>query len=70
VVYQRKEPFVLCPHCGCRVLVRLHTPLSCDRFRRVFELRGQRWTLAEIGRELGISRERVRQILQRRMEQQ
>jgi DNA-binding CsgD family transcriptional regulator len=53
----------ICPDCG-RFLHRKGPPHDCRRFRQVIELynRPERLTLAEIGKQLHVSRERVRQI--------
>ncbi|BBJ28536.1 sigma factor-like helix-turn-helix DNA-binding protein [Athalassotoga saccharophila] len=41
---------------------------KCGIVRMRYGLYGKRWTLAEIGQELGITRERVRQIEKRAIE--
>jgi orotate phosphoribosyltransferase-like protein len=62
MLVNRKTTYAICPHCGFKVEVRHHSQAACEIKRRVAELRGSGMTGAQVGRELGISRERVRQI--------
>src|SRR5439155_22899989 len=54
-----------CMDCACFVDMGLHTIAACQRYKRIIQLR-ETMTLVQIGRTLGISRERVRQILEKR----
>ena len=55
---------VQCEDCGCRVNPSFHSRRTCRRFARVTELyrHPEGFTLAEIGRQVGVTRERIRQI--------
>ena len=63
MLVKRKTTHAICANCGFKVEVRHHSQAACEKQRRVAELRGCGMTNAQVGRELGISRERVRQIL-------
>ena len=63
MLVKRKTAYAVCPICGFKVEIRHHAPAHCEKHRRVAELRGSGMSDAEVGRELRISRERVRQIL-------
>jgi Homeodomain-like domain len=60
----KARKIVLCPQCGYRQDVRGHAQ-ACETRIRVVELRATGMTMAEIGRQLGVSRQRVHQILSR-----
>ena len=53
-----------CADCGCFVEIRRHNLTACERYQRIIQLR-QNMTLLQIGRTVGLSRERVRQILEK-----
>ncbi len=63
MLVKRKTTHAVCPTCGFRVETRHHSPVHCDKYRRVAEMRGSGMNDAQVGRELSLSRERVRQIL-------
>jgi hypothetical protein len=57
-----RRGFAICPECGCRAEARGHAQ-ACQMRGRVVELRASGMTMGQIGQELGISRQRVHQIL-------
>lgn len=63
MLVKRKTTHAVCPNCGFRVETRHHSPVHCDKYRRVGGMRGSGMNDAQVGRELRLSRERVRQIL-------
>lgn len=60
---KRNTTYQVCPKCGCRVEVRHHRPEHCEVHRRAVTLRNAGMTLEEIGDQIGITRQRVHQIL-------
>jgi hypothetical protein len=63
MLVKRKSVYAVCPNCGFNVEIRHHAAAHCEIHRRVGELCGTGISDAQVGRSLGISRERVRQIL-------
>ena len=63
MLVKRKTAYAVCPNCGFNVEIRHHAAAHCEIHRRVGELCGTGISDAQVGRNLGISRERVRQIL-------
>jgi len=57
-----KAPYTVCPKCGFYVNPPFHKPSHCQTRRRLARLCDGMRTLAAIGAELGITRERVRQL--------
>ncbi len=60
---RRQTTYEVCDGCGCRVEVRHHRPEHCLTHRRVVAVRLAGATLEQVGREIGISRQRVLQIM-------
>ena len=63
MLVKRKTVYAVCPNCGFNVEIRHHARSHCEMYRRVGELCDTGISDAQVGRNLGISRERVRQIL-------
>ena len=62
---RRRATYPICDICGCPLEPQHHLPRTCKRHSQAVALRASGMTLAQVGQELGVSRQRVHQILSR-----
>jgi hypothetical protein len=63
MLVKRRTTHAVCPRCGFTVEVRHHTLKHCEMKVRVATLRSLVMNGAQIAKQIGVSRERIRQVL-------